>query len=188
MSKQYSKLGIDSPSAQTPSNRALFLDRDGILNEDTGYIYLPQQVRFIESTLQVCRYAQSLGYLLIVVSNQSGVARGYFEEQDVVALHQWMKEQLAQRGVDIADFLFCPFHPQALIEAYRVDSPCRKPAPGMIVEAAARHALSLNDSYMVGDKPSDRIQLEGLRSYIVKSVYCQQDYDLETIEQLRTLL
>lgn len=188
MSNRANKHRTDTSSRLQPFKRALFLDRDGIINEDDGFIFLPQQVRFIEPTLQLCRYAQSLGYLLVVVTNQSGVARGYFKERDVVALHHWMKQELAQRDVHIADFLYCPYHPQALIDGYRVDSPCRKPAPGMIFEAAARHSISLKDSFMLGDKPSDRIVLDELRSYVVKSGYCQQDYDFETVDGLRTVL
>ncbi len=168
--------------------KALFLDRDGIINQDCAYPYKPEQIIFTDGIFDLCKKAASKGYLLIVVTNQAGVAKGYFSEEDVVSLHQWMKTQFEERGIYIQAFYFCPFHPKALVEKYRKESDCRKPAPGMILQAAADYNIDITKSIMVGDKESDRITLSGLRSVIVKSQYTREGYDVESLADVESLL
>lgn len=176
------------PMAQQPLRKALFLDRDGIINLDTGYPHKPEHIVFREGIFELCAAAQAKGYVLVVVTNQAGVGKGRFTEDDVVALHAWMTSEFAARGIAIERFYHCPFHVNAVIEKYRVDSPMRKPKPGMILQAARELSLDIAESLMVGDKHSDRIELPGLRSVIVKSGYAQSGYDVEQLDDVRELL
>jgi D-glycero-D-manno-heptose 1,7-bisphosphate phosphatase len=168
--------------------KALFLDRDGIVNEDTAYPHKPEQIRFNEAIFPLCRTATEKGYLLIVVTNQAGVAKGMFGEEEVIALHGWMAGEFQKRGVKIARFYYCPHHPEAKVEKYRLACDCRKPESGMIRQAAKEFAIDIAHSLVIGDKPSDRIALDGLRSIIVKSRYTGDDFDVETIADIAALL
>jgi D-glycero-D-manno-heptose 1,7-bisphosphate phosphatase len=167
---------------------ALFLDRDGIINEDVRYAHRPDQIRFCNGIFDLCRAALDKGYLLIVVTNQAGVAKGHFTEEHVQVLHRWMADQFEQHGIHITAFYYCPYHANGSIPEYRRDSDWRKPKPGMLLQAAADHGINLQSSIMVGDKKSDRIELPGLRSIIVKSVYTPEGYDVETIAGVIPLL
>ncbi len=168
--------------------KALFLDRDGVINQDSGYPHTKEQIVFIEEIFDVCRLAQNMGYLLIVVTNQAGIAKGLFTEKDVEDLHDWMKEEFALRGITIAKFYVCPYHKDSKIDHYKIDSPLRKPNPGMVLLAAEEYNLDLSASIMVGDKPSDRIRLPNLKSIIVKSKYSLNDYDIANISELVSFL
>lgn len=162
-------------------NKALFLDRDGIINEDTKYLHKAEDVVFTDGIFELCNAAQQKGYLLIVVTNQAGIARGYFTEEDVITLHDWMKKQFAEKGILISDFYYSPYHPSGVIESYKKDSNCRKPKPGLFIQAVKDHNIDINQSLMVGDKQSDRIQLEGLKSVVIKSRYSPENYDFEKL-------
>jgi D-glycero-D-manno-heptose 1,7-bisphosphate phosphatase len=164
--------------------RALFLDRDGIINEDTAYPHRPEQIRFIEAVFPLCRKAVERGYLLIVITNQAGIAKGMFGEEEVRALHTWMSAEFRARGIAIAGFYYCPHHPDALVEAYRLSCSCRKPGSGMVEQAAKEFGIDITKSLVVGDKPSDRIALPGLRSVIVKSRYTGDNFDVADIAGL----
>ncbi|MFP4417023.1 MAG: D-glycero-alpha-D-manno-heptose-1,7-bisphosphate 7-phosphatase [Chitinispirillaceae bacterium] len=168
--------------------KALFLDRDGIVNEDSSYVYKKEDIIFCEGIFDFCRQAGENGYLLIIVTNQAGVARGYFTEEDVHKLHGWMKEQFKRHGVQIDDIFYCPFHEKGRVPQYTKESYYRKPQPGMIIEAAEKWSIDLDQSIMVGDKPSDRIKLPNLRSYIIKSRYTKDDYDFDSLESLGRFL
>lgn len=169
-------------------NKAVFLDRDGIINEDTGYVAKPHEVTFIDGIFDFCTKVQQKGYLLIVITNQSGVARGYFSENDVDALHTWMKQEFAKKGVTITHFYYCPYHKDGLIKYYKKDSDFRKPNPGMVLLAAKEYNIDINKSVMIGDKYSDRIKLEGLKSFIIKSKYTTKGYDFESIDQVLDMI
>jgi D-glycero-D-manno-heptose 1,7-bisphosphate phosphatase len=158
--------------------KALFIDRDGIINEDTAYPYKPEQIRFCEAIFPLCKKAAEKGYLLIVITNQAGVAKGKFSEQDVKALHEWMAAEFTKRGIEISRFYYCPHHPDASVPRYRVACNCRKPKPGMIEQAVKDFNIELRHSLVIGDKHSDRIELSGLRSIIVKSKYTGDDFDI----------
>jgi len=134
---------------------ALFLDRDGVINLDHGYLYRPDQVVFVEGIFDLCRHAHGLGYRIVVVTNQSGIGRGYFSESDFQALTTWMKGVFADQGCPITRVYFCPYHPTAGIGPYCRDSDWRKPAPGMILAAAQELNLDLVNSVLVGDRPRD---------------------------------
>ncbi len=169
-------------------NKALFLDRDGVVNEDSEYPYKPEHILFKPAVFDICKAALAKGYIIVVVTNQAGVAKGKFTEEDVRALHRWMGERFAEKGIPIAGFYHCPFHKNASIEAYKADSDCRKPRPGMFLAAAEDLDIDLSRSIMIGDKQSDRIELPQLRSYIIKSRYAPDSFDFETLEQVATVL
>jgi D-glycero-D-manno-heptose 1,7-bisphosphate phosphatase len=168
--------------------KALFLDRDGIINEDSAYPHRPEHIIFNPAIFDLCRTALGKGYIIVVVTNQAGVAKGKFTEADVRSLHAWMGERFSEKGIPIAGFYYCPFHKDGTVEAYRKDSDCRKPRPGMFIAAAHDLGIDLSKSIMIGDKQSDRIELPGLKSYIVKSRYSGSGFDFETLEQATLVL
>ena len=138
-----------------PGNRALFLDRDGVINHDAGYTSSAENFQFIKGIFDLCRTAKRLGYLLIVVTNQAGIGRGYYSEQDFLTLTEWMRERFKAEGAPITDVFHCPYHPQHGVGQYKIDSFDRKPNPGMLLRAAEQHRLDMANSVMIGDKDSD---------------------------------
>lgn len=145
------------PSPPDPFSRpALFLDRDGVLNEDRGYVHRWEDFTWIPGARETVAAFNRAGWLVIVVTNQSGVGRGYYPEDDVHALHARMREDLARAGARIDAFYHAPQHPEAPVEAYRhPDPPLRKPNPGMLLQAMADWPIDREASLMIGDKPSD---------------------------------
>ncbi len=135
--------------------RALFLDRDGVLNEEVGYLYRPEEVRWVEGAFSLCRTAMELGYKLIVVTNQSGIARGLYGEVEFHTLMEWMHTKLDHEKVRVDGVYFCPYHPEQGVGGYKREHEDRKPGPGMLLRAAREHALDLTQSVMVGDRCSD---------------------------------
>jgi D-glycero-D-manno-heptose 1,7-bisphosphate phosphatase len=172
----------------TKKNKAFFLDRDGVINEDIAYPHKPEQIVFKDGIFDLCGKAREKGYIVVVVTNQAGVAKGYFQEEDVVRLHEWMAGRFAERGVEIAAFYYCPFHKKATVEKYRADSDCRKPRPGMILQAVRDFEIDLSRSLMVGDKESDRIELPELRSLVIKSNYVPENWDVEALADIERYL
>jgi D-glycero-D-manno-heptose 1,7-bisphosphate phosphatase len=153
----------------TDTRPALFLDRDGVLNEDPGYVHRWEDFRWIPGAREAVAAFNRAGWWVFVVTNQSGVGRGYYAEDDVVRLHTRMAESLAEIGAHIDAFYYCPQHPEATLDSYRhPDPPDRKPNPGMILRALAEWPVDREASIMVGDKPSDleaarRAGVRGLR-------------------------
>lgn len=137
------------------ANPAIFLDRDGVINVDTGYVYLVDDFKFIDGVIDALLKLKQKGYLLVVVTNQSGIARGLFTEEQFMSLTEWMDWSLADRGVDLDGIYFCPHHPSEGSDQYRKSCSCRKPGPDMILDAVKHLDIDLTRSYMVGDKPSD---------------------------------
>ena len=129
-------------------NKAIFLDRDGTINVDFGYVSKPEQLQFLPGVIDALRIFQQMGYLLIVISNQSGIGRGYFSLKDAELFNQSMAEALKEQGVVITDFFICPHAPEETCE-------CRKPSPYMVLEAIKKYNICANKSYMFGDKASD---------------------------------
>jgi len=168
--------------------KALFLDRDGIINEDNGYPHKPEQIVFKSAIFDLCKEAIKKGYIIVVVTNQAGVAKGIFTEEDVILLHKWMKERFKEKGIEISGFYYCPFHKEAVIEKYKKDSNLRKPKPGMFLQAAKDLNIDLSKSIMIGDKDSDRIELPQLKCYIIKSKYCESNYDFDSLEKVKEIL
>ncbi len=134
---------------------ALFLDRDGVINVDHAYVHKREDFEFIPGIFDLCRVASERGFPVFVVTNQAGIGRGLYTEDDFHALTRWMCERFAAEGTPLAHVYFCPTHPQAGIGAYRVESPMRKPAPGMILQARDEFGIDLARSALVGDKPGD---------------------------------
>jgi D-glycero-D-manno-heptose 1,7-bisphosphate phosphatase len=143
-----------APSARV-ANAALFLDRDGVINVDHGYVHRQQDFEFLRGIFDLARTARALGLRLVVVTNQAGIGRGLFCEADFERLTAWMCGRFADEGAPIDAVYHCPTHPTAGIGAYRVDSPRRKPGPGMILEARDELGLDLGASILLGDKRSD---------------------------------
>jgi D-glycero-D-manno-heptose 1,7-bisphosphate phosphatase len=136
-------------------NKALFLDRDGVINAYAPYVHTREEFHFLDGIFELCRAAQSLDYLLCVVTNQAGIGRGYFTESDFLQLTEWMVSRFSEQQVRIARVYFCPNHPEHGVGKYKCDSPDRKPNPGMILRARADFDLDLAESILVGDKLLD---------------------------------
>ena len=135
---------------------AVFLDRDGVINVDHGYVSTWERFEFLPGVPDALRALQDAGYLLIVVSNQSGIGRGYYCEADVESLNQAIAQHLGSTvGVTLSEFYHCPHHPTEAEGEFRRQCDCRKPAPGMIRQAVLDHGIDLKTSLLVGDKDSD---------------------------------
>lgn len=135
--------------------KALFLDRDGIINVDHGYVFQKENFEFVDGIFELCRLASQRGYIIIVITNQAGIARGYYSEEDFQQLTDWMKHQFKSENVVIEDVFYCPHHPtQGKGDLLKACS-CRKPEPGMIISASEKHNVDLTLSIFVGDKVSD---------------------------------
>lgn len=135
--------------------RALFLDRDGVINIDTGYVHRQEQFVFIDGIFEVCRYAKVLDYLIIVVTNQAGIGRGYYTERDFATLTNWMREQFISKNAPIDRVYYCPYHPDHGVGDYKRESWDRKPNPGMFEKAIRELNIAATESVMIGDKESD---------------------------------
>ena len=134
---------------------ALFLDRDGVINLDHGYVHTPEKFEFVDGIFDVVAAANRVGYIVVVVTNQAGIGRGYYSEAQFYALTDWMKEKFAKHGAKIDAVYFCPYHPEHGIGKYRCESEFRKPAPGMLLQAQRELNIDLSSSIVVGDKASD---------------------------------
>ena len=135
--------------------RAIFLDRDGVININHGYVYDIDSFEFIDGIFEVARAAHASGYKLIVITNQSGIGRGYYSEQQFHQLTEWMCNEFLNVGAPIEKVYFSPFHPTAGLGAYKKDDVSRKPHPGMIRQAQQDKNLNLRSSILIGDKASD---------------------------------
>ena len=137
------------------NNKAAFFDRDGVINVEKNYVYKIEDFEFIEGVTEVLRKFQDLGYLLFIITNQAGIGRGYYTEQDFYNLTDWMLNELQGQGIHIMKVYHSPYHPEHGIGSYLKDSFCRKPNPGMILKAQEDYALDLSTCYLIGDKESD---------------------------------
>jgi D-glycero-D-manno-heptose 1,7-bisphosphate phosphatase len=135
--------------------KALFLDRDGVINVDSGYIWRPEDFIFNDGVFEACKRAQALGFLLLVVTNQAGIGRGLFTERQFRDLTEWMVAQFAENEIEIARVYFAPTHPEEGIGIYRRESPDRKPGPGMLLKARDEFDLDMSASVLVGDRETD---------------------------------
>ena len=134
---------------------AVIFDRDGVLNEDTEYPHRPDQIVWTPTAKAAVKAVNDAGLLAFVATNQSGVARGFYGEQDVVDLHSWMNRELMAAGAHIDAFEHSPFHPEGAVETYRRDSDCRKPGPGMLNRLIEGHGVDRRRTVMIGDRPGD---------------------------------
>jgi D-glycero-D-manno-heptose 1,7-bisphosphate phosphatase len=141
----------------TPGGRskALFLDRDGVINHEVGYLYHAGDVRFVDGIFSLCRAAQGLGYKLVVVTNQAGIARGLYTTKQFDVLMDWMRAEFLRESVTLTAVYHCPYHPEHGLGEFRREHEDRKPSPGMLLRAAREHHLDLNRSLLVGDRCTD---------------------------------
>jgi D-glycero-D-manno-heptose 1,7-bisphosphate phosphatase len=160
---------------------AVFFDRDGVLNVDVAYAHRPEQIIWTEGAMEAVRLANDADYLVFVVTNQAGVARGLYRESDVQDLHQWMKREFEMQGATIDAFAYCPHHPtEGKNPNYRIDCECRKPKPGMLLTLMQRFQVNPSRSFLIGDKDTDvqAAKAAGMRGYIFTSgnlaVFTQQ--------------
>ena len=139
----------------TTKNKAVFFDRDGTLNVDVGYLHRPEDFIWIEGAKEAIKYVNDKGYLAILVTNQSGVARGYYPEEDIKEVYDWMNNELAKIGAHLDALFYCPHHPKGKIPAYTKICSCRKPDTGMVDEACLRFNIDRSKSCFVGDSERD---------------------------------
>eukprot|EP01046_Picozoa_sp_COSAG06_P073310 COSAG06_NODE_21862_length_743_cov_0.624224_1_plen_181_part_10 len=167
--------------------KAIFLDRDGVLNADTGYINHPDKIKWLHKVPEALQALKQAGFLLIVISNQSGIARGYFTEDTVHQIHEHMNQHLRKTQSQIDHFYFCPYHPGTNIpeiqkqnNPYIKNATCRKPNPGMILQAQKKYTIDLEQSYLIGDKASD---IQAGNALNIKSIAVRsgQGQDFETL-------
>lgn len=142
-------------------NKALFLDRDGIINVDKTYVYKFDDIEWMPGIIELITFANKNGFKVIVLTNQSGIERGYYKNEDVLQLHQKMSAELANLDAQVDDWFFCS----------SLDSEDRKPNPGMMLKATQLHQIDLTKSFMIGDKTSDIINLKGPKYLLLKGKY-----------------
>lgn len=159
--------------------RAIFIDRDGTISEEVGYINHPSRFRLFAESPQALRLLHDNGWLTILVTNQAGVARGYFTEDMVLEVHDRLRKELEKEGAALDAIYYCAHHPSLGEPPYRIDCDCRKPKPGLIMQAATDFNIELDQSWMVGDRYSD-IELArnaGVRSAFVLTGYGRGEWE-----------
>jgi len=128
--------------------KTIFLDRDGVINKEVNYLYKIEDFEFIEGIFNACLHYQNLGYKIIIITNQSGISRGYYDESDFEKITKWMLNQFEKNNINILDVFHCPHGPDSICE-------CRKPKPGMLLKAKTKHNIDMKKSWMIGDKEND---------------------------------
>jgi D-glycero-D-manno-heptose 1,7-bisphosphate phosphatase len=141
--------------ARSALRPAVFLDRDGVVNHDDGYIATPDRIRWMPNAAKAIRRLNEAGYFVFLFTNQSGVARGFFTEKELTTLHDWMRSELAAQGAVIDDIRYCPHHPKGSVTGYLEDHHWRKPAPGMIHDLMESWPVRREGSFVIGDRASD---------------------------------
>jgi D-glycero-D-manno-heptose 1,7-bisphosphate phosphatase len=164
-------------------NRAIFVDRDGTINEDIGYVSRPEELKLYPFAAEAIRLANAAGFKLIIVTNQAGIARGLYSEEDLSAIHALMTEEFLRQGARVDAIYYCPHHPEIGDGKYRLACECRKPRPGLLKTAALDYGIDLSRSYVIGDKASD-IELAantGSKGVLVLTGYGRQTIDNPTL-------
>lgn len=164
---------------RTRLRAAVFLDRDGTINVEVGYLCRPEEFRLIDGSAEAIRRLNEAGFLVVVVSNQSGVARGYFDEAAVAGVNETMMRQLAQLGARLDAVYYCPHHPEGAVEQYRRECDCRKPGSGMVRRAEKDLGIDVTRSYVVGDHQGDILLAKnvGARSILVVTGHGAEELD-----------
>jgi D-glycero-D-manno-heptose 1,7-bisphosphate phosphatase len=135
--------------------KAAFLDRDGVINNDYGYIDSWERFKFCDGIEIQLRNLITQGFELFIITNQSGIARGYFTEIELFKIHNKMKYELSNKGIKIKDIFYCPHHSKGIVEKYSIECNCRKPKPGLIIQATENFMINLSESILIGDKITD---------------------------------
>lgn len=159
--------------------KALFLDRDGVINIDSGYVINKEDFIFVDGIFDFCSVAQKLGYVIVIVTNQAGIARGYYSVTDFMSLTRWVESKFAFHGIELSTTYFCPHH-----EDFTGVCNCRKPSPGMLIEAATDLNLDLAKSVLVGDKNSDMLAAKNAGVPVRWLIKAQSDEVLENATQV----
>jgi D-glycero-D-manno-heptose 1,7-bisphosphate phosphatase len=164
--------------------RVAFLDRDGVINREKNYVYKIADFEYIPRSIEGLKNLISLGYKLIIVTNQAGIARGLYSKKSVETLHNWLIEDLARHRVEILDILFCPHHPDGTVPLYSIECECRKPKPAMLNSAQVDYDIEMHNSILVGDKASDicagkRAGIENL--FLVRSGHAIDNNELKDV-------
>ncbi len=136
-------------------NKAVFLDRDGVINEENGYVFRIEDFKFIPGVFEALKFFLKMEYLLFIVTNQAGIAHGYYTEGDYHTLNNWMISQLIEQGIRIKKVYYCPYHPKGIVGKFKRDSGDRKPNPGMLLKAQKEYNINLKKSILIGDQFSD---------------------------------
>lgn len=167
--------------------RAVFLDRDGTLNEEVGYISDPAQFQLLDFAADAIRLLNEAGFLVIVITNQAGIARGLFTEEFLAGLHQRMTETLIQGGARVDAIYYCPHHPEFGEPPYRQACDCRKPLPGLLTRAALEFDLNLSECLVIGDRYGDvaAAQAVGARGVLVLTGHGQKEFEQEQGNQIK---
>ncbi|MGL5206914.1 MAG: D-glycero-alpha-D-manno-heptose-1,7-bisphosphate 7-phosphatase [Acidaminococcaceae bacterium] len=149
-------------------DKAVFFDRDGVLNVDKDYLHSVEELEWIDDAKEAVAYLTGKGYTVFVVTNQSGIARGYYEVEAMQHLHEHMAAEIAEAGGKITKFYYCPHLPTGKVEEYAVECDCRKPKPGLILQAMSEYPVCKAESFLVGDKKRDIESAEaaGIRGYL----------------------
>ena len=137
--------------------KAVFLDRDGTIVVHEPYLSSPEQLQLLPNAAEGIRLFKKSGYLVIVITNQSGIARGFFNEERLAVIHKKLMSMLKSEGIEIDDIYYCPHHAEGIVESYKVDCDCRKPKPKMLLNAAKEHNIDLTKSLMIGDSAVDML-------------------------------
>ena len=162
--------------------RAVFLDRDGTINTEVGYLNHPDQVELIPRAGAAIKLLNEADFKAIVITNQAGIAKGVVREDLLPAIHQKLTQLLGQEGAAIDAFYYCPHHPEGVVEQYRIACDCRKPLPGMLLQAARQFSIDLSASYVIGDKSCD---MELARNAGAKAVMVLTGYGALEVSRLR---
>jgi len=179
-------------------HKALFLDRDGVINKNYGYVYSKENFDFFDGIFDLCRKATEEGYKIFIITNQSGIGRGYYALEDFMTLTSWMCDQFNEQGILIDKVYFSPYHVDAAIPEYKGDHFTRKPNPGMILQAQKEFDIDLDLSIIVGDSISDveagiaagiglRIQYD-IASDVARTMISSKDFKVNCLSEILNLL
>lgn len=148
--------------------KAVFLDRDGVINVDVAYLHEIANFRWVNEAREAISYLTHLGYTIFVVTNQSGIARGYYTEKQMNVLHDFIKSEVLKKGGKIEKFYYCPHYKEGKVKKFAIDCDCRKPKPGMLLKAMEEYDIDKDSSFMIGDKIGDKEAAEaaGVDGYL----------------------
>ena len=159
--------------------KTIFLDRDGVINKEVGYLYKIKEFEFIDGIFEACLSLINLNYQIIIISNQSGISRGYYTEDDYQKITKWMISQFKKKGVLIIDTYHCPHSPNS-------DCNCRKPKPGMFLNSNKKHSISFKNSWMIGDKETDIIAAN--KAGINKTILVRSGHEINESKSMATFI